>query len=81
MAAKSTDHKENIDECKYIFVSWKWFVGFLAGMIATIVSIAWAGGEIVTKNDEQHKNIDSRLLRIESEYAKLDTILFILRQP
>ena len=67
------------EECKSIFVEWKWVIGLLSAALLTIGSLAWAGSSIVSKNSEDHAKYEQSLTGVEKNSAKLDTLIEMMR--
>ena len=90
MRQRLSEHSENIEECKNIFVPWKWLVGILVPLIGI-----GGGGELLssraqakqeTRHETKYRGIDERFKNIEMQLGaaaaanyKADTILMILK--
>jgi len=73
--------------CDLVYVSWRWAVGIIAGLIVVASTMAWAGGVQLEKISNQSveciASIDElvvRVSRVEQYNSKIDTILIELRK-
>jgi len=72
-------HKEQISECKDIFLTKGWLIGIMGGAILSLGTIAWSGAQIVTNNDRDHVDLTKRVVELEHASAQIDTVIAILR--
>jgi len=68
------------EDCKSVFVTWVWMIGILLGMACSVGGLCWAASAIVSDNVAEHATYKQRLEGVERNGAKLDTIIYILRQ-
>lgn len=82
------DHRENVEECKNIFVTWQWTIGIIVTVIAGVAALTYAAGVKISNtetgmdklnNDNViiHHRIDGIDKRIGND---IDTIKSMLRE-
>jgi hypothetical protein len=69
----------NPEECKSIFVEWRWLLGIVGACLLGIGSLAWAGATIVAVNKTEHTEFAKQLNGVEENSKKLDTLITMLK--
>ena len=76
-------HKDNIDECQHIFISWGWGIGFITGFIIVACGVVYAYEREQSDQNWKIQSIQNDLTDIKTAYLKhnqdMDTLKNILR--
>ena len=81
------DHRENVEECKNIFITWQWTIGILVTIIAGVAALTYAAGVKISNTENSMERLDNdnviihnRLDVIDKRIGNdIDTIKAILR--
>lgn len=82
-----TIHQGQVQECRNVFISWRWAVSFMLTALLSIAGVAWAGGvrlehirnQNITTNDAVRR-LEIRVSKLEKIDNKIDTLLTEVRR-
>jgi hypothetical protein len=80
---RSTDHQDNIEECKNIFVSWAWLTAGIVGFIIVCCGGIYAYKSDQAIQDQEIQDLKHDLSDIKTAYIRhsndMDTLKSILK--